>query len=145
MKASNLVAPAKVTKDVPDLEEAFEEEDDAEIVAEPKEDDEETELKKDKYIKQPKVKKPAAPKKASKKKTSKDDEHDDVESEEEVKPKKGKAKAKPAAKGKGKKWVVGWLNLCRSTQRILPAMTLEAHGCFDITCHMEMIAQWFGI
>ena len=49
MKASNVVAPAKVTKDVPDLEEAFEEEDDGEVVAEPKEDDEETELKKDKY------------------------------------------------------------------------------------------------
>jgi hypothetical protein len=46
MKASNVMAPAKVTKDVPDLEEAFEEEDDGEVVAEAKEDDEETELKK---------------------------------------------------------------------------------------------------
>jgi replication factor C subunit 1 len=101
MKASNVVAPAKVTKDAPDLEEAFEVEDDGEVVAEPKEDDEETELKKDKYIKQPKAKKPAALKKASKKKAS-EDEDDDVDSEE-VKPKKGKAKAKPAAKGKGKK------------------------------------------
>jgi replication factor C subunit 1 len=49
MKASNVVAPAKVTKDVPDLEEAFEEEDDAEVVAEAKDEDDEIDLKKDKY------------------------------------------------------------------------------------------------
>jgi replication factor C subunit 1 len=104
MKASNVVAPAKVTKDVPDLEEAFEEEDDGELVAEPKEDDEETELKKDKYIKQPKVKKPAAPKKASKNKGAKNDDEADEDDSEEVKPKKGRSKAKSTAtKGKGKK------------------------------------------
>jgi len=49
MKASNVVAPAKVTKDVPDLEEAFEEEDDAEVAAEPRDEDDEIDLKKDKY------------------------------------------------------------------------------------------------
>ncbi|PMD45180.1 DNA replication factor C, large subunit [Hyaloscypha variabilis F] len=117
MKASNVVAPAKATKEAPDLEEAMEEEDD-DVVVEPKEeDDDETDLKKDKYIKQPKVKKSAAeknptaekkvaPKRASKKK-AKDDEDDeeDDESEEDVKPKKAaKSKGRPAgAKGKGKK------------------------------------------
>jgi len=106
MKASNVVAPAKVAKAAPDLEEAFEEEDEAEVIAEPKEDEEdELDLKKDKYIKQPKAKKPAAKKKApSKKKPAKDEDEGDEEeeSEEDLKPKKGKAKlkAKPTAKAK---------------------------------------------
>ncbi|KAI6716557.1 hypothetical protein JHW43_000988 [Diplocarpon mali] len=98
MKASSAAVPAAPKKAAPDLEEAFEEEDDGEI-AEVKEDDEEAALKKDKYIKQPKVKKPSA-KKASKKKAAPDDEDDEEESEEDAKPKKkkAKAKAKPAAK-----------------------------------------------
>ncbi|KAM3082624.1 DNA replication factor C complex subunit Rfc1 [Clarireedia jacksonii] len=102
MKASNVFQPTKVAKVAPDLEEAFEEEDDAEVIAEPVEDDEETDLKKDKYIKQPKVKKPAAKKAAAKKKGKKDDDDDmidDDEEEEEVPKKKAR---KPAAK-KGKK------------------------------------------
>lgn len=109
MKAGNVVAPAAKSKaDRPDLEEAFEEEDEGEVVADPdaKNDDDSIEdsLKKDKYIKQPKAKKAAAPKKAAKKKAKNDDDDDmiDDESEEDVKPKK-KAKTKPAAKGKGKK------------------------------------------
>ncbi|TVY82690.1 Replication factor C subunit [Lachnellula suecica] len=109
MKAGNIVAPpAKSKAERPDLEEAFEEEDEGEVVADPdaKEDDENVEdaLKKDKYIKKPKAKKATATKKAPKKKAAKDDDDDmiDDDSEEEVKPKK-KAKAKPAAKGKGKK------------------------------------------
>lgn len=93
MKASNVVAPAKVNKPAPDLEEAFEEEDDAEVIAEPKEDDEDVDFKKDKYIKQPKAKKPAATKKGgAKKKGAKDD--DDNDDEEDVKPKKAKGNAK---------------------------------------------------
>jgi replication factor C subunit 1 len=111
MKASNVVAPAKMTKEVPDLEEAMEEDDDEAIVEPKEEDDDETDLKKDKYIKQPKIKKPAAakkaaPKKASKKKAKDDDEDDEDEgSEEDVKPKKAaKPRGRPAgAKGKGKK------------------------------------------
>ncbi|KAL2071299.1 hypothetical protein VTL71DRAFT_12534 [Oculimacula yallundae] len=106
MKASNVMAPAKTTKQAPDLEEAFEEEVDEAEVAEVKPDDEETDLKKDKYIKQPKVKRAPAKKTAAKKKAAKNDDDDDEEDDEEdVKPKKGKAKAKakPAAKGKGKK------------------------------------------
>lgn len=75
MKASNVVVPAKVSKEVPDLEEALEESDDAEVISEAKEDDDdEGDLTKDKYIKQPKAKKAAAGKKAaSKKKAAKDD------------------------------------------------------------------------
>ncbi len=101
MKASNVVAPAKSTKEKPDLEEAFEDEDDGQL-AEPKEEDEEADLKKDKYIKQPKVKKPAAAKKTPKQKVAKHGDEDEENSGEDVKPKK-KAKAKPAAKGKGNK------------------------------------------
>ncbi|PBP20555.1 hypothetical protein BUE80_DR008663 [Diplocarpon rosae] len=103
MKASSAAVPAAAKKAAPDLEEAFEEEDDGEIV-EVREDDEETALKKDKYIKQPKVKKPTAAKKAPKKKAAKDDNDDEDDSEEDTKPKKKpKAKAKPAAKGETRK------------------------------------------
>lgn len=103
MKASNVVAPAKTAFTKPDLEEAIEEDDGMEEVVEAKEDDEETDLKKDKYIKQPKAKKGAANKKgASKKTVAKDeDNEDDFDSEVDVKPRKGKSKA--TAKGKGKK------------------------------------------
>ena len=64
MKASNVMAPAKATKQAPDLEEAFEEEVDEVEVAEVKDDDDEVDLKKDKYIKQPKAKKASAKKAA---------------------------------------------------------------------------------
>lgn len=80
IKASNVTAPKVQAKEAPDLEEAIEEEDEADVVEAPEADDEELDLKKDKYIKQPKAKKPA-------KKTT-------------------KAAAKPKAsgtKGKGKK------------------------------------------
>lgn len=105
MKASTVVGPAKVAKQAPDLEEAFEEEDDGEEIAPVKDEDDELDLKKDKYIKQPKAKKPAAKKKApAKKKPAKDEDEGDEEeeSEEDLKPKKGKAKlkAKPTAKAK---------------------------------------------
>ncbi|KAM5365457.1 hypothetical protein ACJZ2D_010992 [Fusarium nematophilum] len=95
MKASNVVAPKAQPKEVPDLEEAVED-DDAELVeaAEADEDDDEIDFKKDKYIKQPK-KKPA--KKSSKAAVANDDD-------EEEKPKRGRPKAKAAGtKGKGKK------------------------------------------
>jgi len=101
MKASNVVAPAKAKQAAPDLEEAFEEEDEGEVVAEVKDVDDEADITKDKYIKQPK-KKPAAKKAAPKKKAAKEEDDDD-ESEEDVKPKK--AKAKP--KAKAKKWWEG--------------------------------------
>lgn len=83
MKAStNVVAPKKSAKDMPDLEEAIEEEDDGELVEAPAEDDDEIDFKKDKYIKQPKAKK------ATKKSKAKADDED----EEKPKAKKGKAK-----------------------------------------------------
>ncbi|KAG5982927.1 hypothetical protein E4U55_001127 [Claviceps digitariae] len=88
MKATNVVAPKKQTKEAPDLEEAIEEEDEGEVVEAVDADEDEIDLKKDKYIKQPK-KKPAA-KKATKASAGDDDEVD--------KP-KGRAKAK----SKGKK------------------------------------------
>ncbi|KAK0639359.1 replication factor RFC1 C terminal domain-containing protein [Cercophora newfieldiana] len=93
MRASNVFAPTKAkSKDMPDLEEAIEEEDDAEVVEAPEEDDD-LDLKGDKYIKQPKAKaKKAAPKKA---KADADDDDDSVA------PKASKAKA-PAARGRGR-------------------------------------------
>ncbi|KYK55713.1 replication factor C, subunit 1-like protein [Drechmeria coniospora] len=89
MKASNIAAPKKQAKEAPDLEEAIEEEDEAEAVDAPEVDEDETDLKKDKYIKQPKVKKPS--KKATKA-AGGDDEGDE-------KPKgRGKGKGKKATK-----------------------------------------------
>lgn len=94
MKASNVVAPAKSVKQAPDLEEAFEDEDDGEVLAEPAEEEDDEALKKDKYIKQPKAKKVAAgKKKGSRGKV--DDDDGDGDDGEEVKP-------KAAAKGRGR-------------------------------------------
>lgn len=92
MKASSVVAPKKQTKEKPDLEEAIDESDEGEVFEEVKEDDEEVDLSKDKYVKQPKKK--AAPKKGAAAKKGKKAKNDDEEEEEEVKPKaKGKGKA----------------------------------------------------
>ncbi|KAL7944356.1 replication factor RFC1 C terminal domain-containing protein [Trichoderma barbatum] len=96
IKATNVLAPKKLAKDAPDLEEAIEEEDDAELLEAPDaEEDDEIDLKKDKYIKQPKAKKPT-------KKTAKVDTGDDDDTGD-AKP-KGRSKAKASgAKGKAKK------------------------------------------
>ncbi|KAF2201934.1 DNA replication factor C, large subunit [Delitschia confertaspora ATCC 74209] len=112
MKASNVVAPKKATKEKPDLEEAIDESDEDEAIEEVKDEDEELDLSKDKYVKQPKKKKApakkAAPQKSAaakgkgKRKAVSEDE-DGEESEEEVKP-KGRGKGKAAAtRGRGKK------------------------------------------
>jgi len=103
MKASSVVAPKKQAKEKPDLEEAIDESDDGEVIEEIKEDDEDIDLSKDKYVKQPKKKAAAkkggaAPKRGKKK--GKDEESEDDE-EEEVKP-KGKGKGKAPIKGKKK-------------------------------------------
>ncbi|KAM0564511.1 hypothetical protein ACHAPJ_000725 [Fusarium lateritium] len=98
MKASNVVAPKAQPKEVPDLEEAVEDDDAAEVVEAPEadEDDDEIDFKKDKYIKKPKAKK-ATTKKASKTAAADDDDDED-------KPKRGRAKPKATGtKGKGKK------------------------------------------
>ncbi|KAK2001313.1 replication factor RFC1 C terminal domain-containing protein [Colletotrichum falcatum] len=86
MKASNVMEPKKAAKQAPDLEEAIEEDDDADVVepTEPVEDDQ-LDLKGDKYIKQPKPK----AKRATKKSKADDDEGD-----ADAKPKKGKGKGK---------------------------------------------------
>ncbi|RGP80360.1 replication factor c subunit 1 [Fusarium longipes] len=87
MKASNVTAPKAQPKEVPDLEEAVED-DDAEVVEAPEvdEEDDEIDFKKDKYIKKPKAKK--ATKKTSKAAAA------DADADEEEKPKRGRAKAK---------------------------------------------------
>jgi replication factor C subunit 1 len=97
MKASNVTAPKAQPKEVPDLEEAVED-DDAEVVEAPEadEDDDDIDFKKDKYIKKPKAKK--ATKKATKAAAAADDD------DEEEKPKRGRAKAKATTtKAKAKK------------------------------------------
>lgn len=105
MKASNILAPKKSTKDKPDLEEALDntdDDDDPTVDAAGVDDDDDAplDLKKDKYVKAPKKKaaaKKAVPKSKGKAKTNEDSEediNDDEEDEEDVKPKKRKAPAK---------------------------------------------------
>ncbi|KAJ9141837.1 Replication factor C subunit 1 [Pleurostoma richardsiae] len=99
MKASHVVAPKKPTKEMPDLEEAIEEEDD-EILepVEVEDDDDDLDLKKDKYIKLPKAK----PVKKATKKAAKAAADDDADGDGTAA--KGKAKGKTAAtKGRPKK------------------------------------------
>jgi replication factor C subunit 1 len=118
MKASSVVAPKAAKKVKPDFEDAIDESDGGEEIlaeGEVKENDEEdVDLKKDKYIKAPKkktaakgaakgaAKSAAKGKKKGKKATEEDDgEVDGSESEEEVKkPKRGAARG--GHKGKGK-------------------------------------------
>ncbi|KAH7399132.1 replication factor RFC1 C terminal domain-containing protein [Phaeosphaeria sp. MPI-PUGE-AT-0046c] len=101
MKASSVVAPKKQAKEKPDLEEAIEESDDGEVVEEIKEDDEDIDLSKDKYVKQPKKKAAAKKGGAAAKKGKKAKAEDSEDEEEDGKP-KGKARAKAAPKGKKK-------------------------------------------
>lgn len=109
MKASNVVAPKRAAKEKPDLEEAIDESDDAEVVDDAPDEDDELggDVLKDKYIKAPKKKKGGkaevagkAPAKGKKRSKAEAEEDDDDEEEEDVKPKKGKGKApaKPRAK-----------------------------------------------
>ncbi|KAK8087037.1 ATPase family associated with various cellular activities (AAA) domain-containing protein [Apiospora phragmitis] len=87
MKASSIAEPKKVAKDVPDLEEAIEEEDEGDAAEPAEANDDEGDITKDKYIKQPKAKPKRAPKKAAK--AAKDDDDED----EDVKPAKGKGQS----------------------------------------------------
>ena len=109
MKASNITAPKKVAKDRPDLEEAIDDSDDAEEILDAEggvEEEEELDLKKDKYVSAPK-KKPPPKKAASKAKGKGKVKGEDAEitasdasalgSEEDVKLQKGKGKGKAAA------------------------------------------------
>lgn len=98
MKASNVVAPKKMPKEKPDLEDAIDESDEEEVVEEAPEGDEneeELDLKKDKYVSLPKKKGASTAKgKKGKQSAGGDDEAND---DDEKKPKKGKAR-KPKAK-----------------------------------------------
>ncbi|CAN8103565.1 unnamed protein product [Discula destructiva] len=97
MKASNVVAPKKASRDVPDIEDAIEaSEDEAEMAEPADEDDDEIDFKKDKLIKQPKPKAKRAPKKKAV-------DADDDEEDGGGKATKGKGKGKAAAKGRSKK------------------------------------------
>ncbi len=106
MKASNTLAPKKLSRDKPDLEEAIDASEDGEELvgnAVDEEAEEELDLKKDKYVKAPKKKaaKKAAPKKESSKGKGRakagiadHDLEDTEESEGPVKHKKGRGTAK---------------------------------------------------
>lgn len=94
IKASNVLAPKKATKEVPDIEDAIDADDDEAEIAEPADDDDEVDLKKDKYIKQPKAK----PKRVTKKPGNENDEDAGA-----VIASKGRGKGKAGAKGKAKK------------------------------------------
>jgi replication factor C subunit 1 len=94
MKASNVAPSKKISKEMPDLEEAIEEEDEndvAEVVE--ADEDEDLDLKTDKYIKQPKAK--GGKKTAKKTAKAGDDEDDDGGS-------KAKGKGKAATRGRGR-------------------------------------------
>lgn len=96
IKASNVVAPKKMPKEKPDIEDAIEESDEEEVLDDTtKEDDEDEELdlKKDKYVRVPK--KTAAKGGAGKGKKAKKTNDDSIEDDE--KPKKGKGR-KPKGK-----------------------------------------------
>ncbi|KAL8841627.1 MAG: hypothetical protein Q9170_000841 [Blastenia crenularia] len=108
MKASQVVAPKKTKRDVPDLEEAMGSSDEADAVGASDEEgkgneEEELDLKKDKYVKAPSKKKAVAKKDGGAKegkgkdrgkgKKKAEDESEQEKSEEELK--------KPPPKGKG--------------------------------------------
>ncbi|KAK4152747.1 replication factor RFC1 C terminal domain-containing protein [Chaetomidium leptoderma] len=96
MKSTNVVAPKKADKEMPDLEEAIEEEDENDVaeVADADED-EELNLKTDKYIKQPKARAGKKTAKKTAKGADNDEDEDDVG-------KASKAKGKGATKGRGR-------------------------------------------
>ncbi|PLN84864.1 replication factor RFC1 C terminal domain-domain-containing protein [Aspergillus taichungensis] len=98
MKASSVVAPKNVPKEKPDIEDALEESDDAEVLEDETKEDEsdELDLKKDKYVRVPK--KPAkggsSKAKGGSKKGKKADDDDFIDDDEKPKKKGRKTKAK---------------------------------------------------
>ncbi|KAL8908048.1 MAG: hypothetical protein Q9207_001027 [Kuettlingeria erythrocarpa] len=106
MKASQVLVPKKVKKDAPDLEEAIEEsdeEDASDVEGKGDEEEEELDLKKDKYVKAPSKKKAAAKKddgtaakgkaKGKRRGKAKDESEVDEENEQGIR--------KPTSKSKG--------------------------------------------
>ncbi|OKL61685.1 hypothetical protein UA08_02990 [Talaromyces atroroseus] len=101
MKASNVTAPKKGPKEKPDIEDAIEASDEGEVLEDAKEeDDEELDLKKDKYVKVPKSKGGAGKGTATKSKKTKGKNGDDdfIDDVEEGEPTKKGRKGKPKAK-----------------------------------------------
>ncbi|PYH36120.1 replication factor C subunit 1 [Aspergillus neoniger CBS 115656] len=99
IKASSIAAPKKMPKEKPDIEDAIEESDEEEVLEDDSKDNDENEeldLKKDKYVRVPKkaAKGGAAKGKKSKKAAAGDDDFID---DEEEKPKKARGR-KPKAK-----------------------------------------------
>ncbi|PWY71904.1 chromosome transmission fidelity factor [Aspergillus eucalypticola CBS 122712] len=99
IKASSIAAPKKMPKEKPDIEDALEESDEEEVLEDDSKDNDENEeldLKKDKYVRVPKkaAKGGAAKGKKSKKAAAGDDDFID---DEEEKPKKARGR-KPKAK-----------------------------------------------
>ncbi|KAH3528999.1 hypothetical protein KXV55_003436 [Aspergillus fumigatus] len=94
MKASSVAAPKKMAKEKPDIEDAIDESDEAEVLEDDAQDNDESEeldLKKDKYVRVPK--KPAAQKGASGKgKKGRKANPDDDFIDDDEKPKKGKGR-----------------------------------------------------
>ena len=103
MKAGGTLAPAKKGKDKPDLEEAMEESDEDDVLVDiaAEEDEEELDLKKDKYVKAPK-KKPA-PKKTGGKKNIPNGGASASEGEKPAPATSGKRGRPAGSRGKGKK------------------------------------------
>ncbi|KAI1493042.1 replication factor RFC1 C terminal domain-containing protein [Biscogniauxia mediterranea] len=97
IKATNVMAPNKAAKEKPDLEEAMDDEDDAEAIeaAEVIDDDDDDDLEKDKYIKKPKAK-------GAKKGTKKTATAQAADDDGDEKP-KARGRKTNAAKGKAKK------------------------------------------
>ncbi|KAI0407122.1 DNA replication factor C, large subunit [Xylaria palmicola] len=98
IKASAVVGSKKVAKEKPDLEEAMDDEDDAEApeAVEVGAEDEDEDITKDKYIKKPKAKAPKkAPKKKPKPETDDDDDNDVNEKPKSKGRKTGGAKGRP--------------------------------------------------
>lgn len=101
MKASNVTASKRLAKEKPDLEEAVEESDDADLLDDNiNEDAEDLDLSKDKYVKQPR-KKPLQrkPAKGHKRMVQEENLGNDVEDDEvKKKNKKGNGKGKASSK-----------------------------------------------
>lgn len=99
MKASNVTASRRLAKEHPDLEEAVEESDEADVLEDnSNEDIEDLDLSKDKYVKQPRKK--SLPRKSSKPQKGKmhedgfEENMQDDKAANEVKKGKGKGMAK---------------------------------------------------
>ncbi|KAI1480795.1 DNA replication factor C, large subunit [Daldinia eschscholtzii] len=102
MKASSVVAPKAASKEKPDLEEAIEEEDDADVAeaVEVVDEDEDIDIEKDKYIKKPKAKPAKRGGKKAAAAAAAAAEDGDEDAKPAAKGRKGKA---GGAKGKAKK------------------------------------------